>query len=286
MDRFPYIPDHLNEIFKNEKQRWDYTFVRPPLLILYFFVRCLLFPLKFLLHRKPYGFESYWIDGFLAFGLKYFASRDAAELIIRHVQIEPLLYRFLLTAHPPIEPAVPLERYNGIHGNFDCDTLQSMIENRMTIGHDELSYELADRFDKAIFLENLPRLREGKPEDHEALCKEILEVNKEHSLQWFGATNVVMFIVFAITVFGDLHTCVKALNSFDSDSIALWALKHIYQYTPEVLTDLDFYMQVYANRSHYNNSAFFSDPSQYLYYHIVFDEFAYECLRTRPPSAG
>ena len=34
--------------------------------------------------------------GILAFGLKYFASHEAAEVLIRHIQIEPLLYRFLL----------------------------------------------------------------------------------------------------------------------------------------------------------------------------------------------
>ena len=45
------------------------------------------------------------------------------------------------------------------------------------------------------------------------------------------------------------------------------------------MIDLDFYMQVYSNRSHYDSGAFFSDPSQYLYYHIAFDEFAYHTLR-------
>ena len=53
-----------------------------------------------------------------------------------------------------------------------------------------------------------------------------------------------------------------------------------------VLTDLDFYMQVYSNRSHYNSDVFFSDPSQYLYYHIVFDEFAYHMLRNPPATSS
>jgi len=283
MDQFPYITDYVNDIFRKEKRRWDYIFIRPPLLILYFVVRCVLFPIKFLFHRRAYGFEAYCIDAFLGFGLKYFATRDAAELIVRHIQIEPLLYRFLLTGHPLQENDAKPKKYNGVSGDFAFESIGSMIHSNLTIGHDELSYELAERFDKSIFFENLERMRSMQPDDHEALSKAVLKVNEAHSLQWFGATNVVMFIVFAITIFGDLHTCVKALNSFDSDSIVLWALKHLYRHTPEVLIDLDFYMQIYANRSHYNNSAFFSDPSQYLYYHVAFDEFAYHCLKTRAP---
>jgi hypothetical protein len=53
---------------------------------------------------------------------------------------------------------------------------------------------------------------------------------------------------------------------------------------PDVLVDLDFFMQTGSNRGHYNSSAFFSNPSEYLYYHIVFDEVAYTMLRTRPPG--
>ena len=222
MKQFPYITDYMNETFRKEKQRFDYIFIRPILLILYFFLRCFAFPFKFLFHRKPWGWEGYCIDGVLAFGLKRFASYNAVELLIRHVQIEPILYRYLLT------------------------------------GHDY--------------------------EDNDDYSKEVLEINEKYSFGWFGATNVVMFVVFAITIFADLQTTVKALNSFDSDSIMLWALKHIYEHDPDVLIDLDFYMQVYSNRSHYNSSAFFSDPSQYLAYHIVFDEFAYHTLRNRTPT--
>jgi hypothetical protein len=285
MKEFPYITDYVNEQFKKEKERFDYLFIRPILLIFYFFLRVVIFPLKFVFHRRSYGFENYCIDGILAFGIKYFASRDAVELLIRHVQIEPLLYRFLLTGqNEELKTDSEPRKLNGINGDYAVDSLKDIIQNNMTIGHDELSYELVDRFDKSIFLNNLEHIRTLKPEDHEQYSKRAIEMNEKHSLQWFGCTNVVMAIVFVITIFGDLKTTVKALNSFGSDSIALWAMKHLYHNNHEVLTDLDFYMQVYSNRSHYNNSAFFSDPSQYLYYHIVFDEFAYECLRTRSPA--
>ena len=284
MKEFPYITDYVNKQFKKEKVRFDYIFLRPILLILYFFTRVIIFPLKFVFHRRSYGFESYCIDAVLAFGIKYFASRDAVELLIRHVQIEPLLYRFLLTGQK--NETTETRKLNGINGDYAVDNLKDVIRNNMTIGHDELSYELVDRFDKTVFLKNLDTIRKLKPEDHEQYSKRAIEINEKHSLQWIGCTNVVMFIVFVITIFGDLRTTIKALNSFGSDSIALWAMKHLYRSNHDVLTDLDFYMQVYSNRNHYNSSAFFSDPSQYLYYHIVFDEFAYECLRTRPPEAS
>lgn len=276
------MTDYINTIFKTEKERWDYIFLRPILLVLYFFIRCIAFPIKFLFHRNPYGFEGYCIDGLLAFGLKYLASRDAAELTIRHVQIEPLLYRYFLIGQEKQDAATP-NKLNGIEGDFNVDSLKVMIWSNMTIGHDELSYELVDRFDKDTFLENINLIRSKKPNDHDSYSKQILEVNKKNSLELIGCTNVVMMIVFVITIFGDLRTTVKALNSFGSDSIVLWAMKHLYQNQYDVLTDLDFYMQVYSNRSHYNSSAFFSDPSQYLYYHIVFDEFVYDCLRNRSP---
>jgi hypothetical protein len=48
------------------------------------------------------------------------------------------------------------------------------------------------------------------------------------------------------------------------------------------MIDLDFYLQSDGNRSHYNNSPFLSDPNQYLYHHIAFDEFVYELLRKNP----
>ena len=144
---------------------------------------------------------------------------------------------------------------------------------------------MADRFERETFLENLNELRKEKPEDHNQYSKKILEYNKKSSFQILGCTNVVMLIVIVITILGDLKTTVKALNSFGSDSVVLWAMKHIYCDNQEVLTDLDFYMQVYNNRSHYNSSVFFSDPSQYLYYHIVFHEFVYSTLLTKSPHA-
>jgi hypothetical protein len=283
MKQFPYITDYVNEQFRAEKERFDYIFIRPILLVLYFFVRCIVFPIKFLIHRRPWGFEGRLIDGLLAWGTKYLAHRDAVELLFRHVQIEPLLYRHLLTGQEKAQTDEPGRKFNGIDGDFNISSLTDMIHHNLTIGHDELSYELIDRFDKDTFLQNLDSIRKSRPQDHEALSKRVVEDCEKHSLQWFGATNIVMFIVYSITIIADLKTSMKALNSFGSDSIALWAMKHLYRNNPEVLTDLDFYMQVYSNRSHYNNSAFFSDPSQYLYYHVVFDEFAYETLRNRPP---
>lgn len=286
MKQFPYITDYMNETFRKEKQRFDYIYIRPVLLVLYFFLRCVAFPFKFVFHRKPWGWEGYCIDSVLAFGLKRFASRDAVELVIRHVQIEPILYRHLLTGHEFEEHEKIETSLNGIFGNFGLNSLDQIIRNNMTIGHDELSYELGEKFDRKTFLAHIDEIRRSKPMDHDDYSKEVLAINQKYSLGWFGTTNVVMFIVFAITIFADLQTSIKALNSFDSDSILLWALKHLYENDPNVLIDLDFYMQVYSNRSHYNASAFFSDPSQYLAYHIVFDEFAYDCLRNRPPSVA
>ena len=121
------------------------------------------------------------------------------------------------------------------------------------------------------------------PEDQALLSKRAIDATREHSRQLIGITNVIIMIVIVITVFGDLRTTVKALNSFGSDAILLWAMKHLYAHDPVVLTDLDFYLQVESNRGHYNSSVFFSNPSLYLHSHIAFDEFAYQMLRERPP---
>jgi hypothetical protein len=279
---FPYMTDYVNEVLSGEKARLDYVFLRPVLLVVYFFVKLVVFPLKFCVHRVPYGFEARCIDTVMALGLKYLASHDAAELLIRHVQIEPLLYRHLLgegQSEPP-------RKLNGIGGDFNVETVGDIVANNMTIGHDELSYEIIERFDKRAFLADLEAIRQRRPADHEAFSKAVLEVNRKHSLKLLGCTNVVIFIVMAITVFGDLRTTVRALNSFDSDSVLLWCLKHLAADDREAMIDLDFYMQTYSNRSHYDSGVFFSDPSQYLYYHIAFDEFAYHLLRTRSPAAG
>jgi hypothetical protein len=284
MKAFPYITDYVNEVFVREKQRWDYMLLRPVLLVLYMFLRLIAFPVKYLIHRNPYGFEGRCIDGVLAFGMKYFASRDAVELVVRHVQIEPLLYRHLLAEVSRPEGATqPRRKFNGIDGDFNIDNLREMIRNNLTIGHDELSYEMVDRFDKEAFLANIDKTRARVPEDHMLFSKAAMETTKQHSLQWLGCTNVVIMIVIVITFFADLRTTVKALNSFDSDSVLLWAMKHLYAHDQAVLADLDFYMPVTANRSHYNSSAFFSNPSLYLHNHIAFDEYAYHILRNRPP---
>ena len=282
MKNFPHMTDYVNEVFEREKARLDYIFLRPPILILYFFFRLVIFPLKYLFHRKAFGFESKCIDAVLSFGIKYLASTEAIELIIRHVQIEPLLYRFILSYEESSSCKNQSGPLCGINGDFSVNSIQDVIRHGLTLAHDDLSYEVVERFDKEEFLRNLDKLRTTRPEDHEQFGKRVLEQNKKHSLQLFGCTNVVMFVVIAITLFGDLRSVVRALNSFGSDSMLLWCMKNIYHDDTRVLIDLVFYMQTSSNRSHYNNSPFFSDPSQYLYYHIAFDEFVYELLRTKP----
>ena len=284
MHRFPYINDEVNEVFSKEKSQFDFIVLRPIILFVYFFVRVILFPFKFIFHRVPYGFESYAIDWWMSFGMKYLARHDAAELMLRHVQIEPLLYRYVLS-EKDAEPVQPVKKLNGIDGDFNVDNLAAVVSNKMTIGHDLLSYELVDRFDKQAFLDNLEWIRSQRPEDHEQYSKLVLEENKKHSFQLLGTTNIVLLVVFTITVFGDLRTAVTALNSFGSDSILLWCLKQIYAGDEQAQIDLSFFMQEVSNRSHYNSSAFFSNPNLYLYYHIVFDEVAYDMLMKRPPNA-
>lgn len=282
MQRFPYITDYVNEVFDGEQTRLDYRFVRPVLVVLYFFLRLVLVPLKFLFHRNAWGFEKKCIDSVLAFGIKHLASREALELLIRHVQIEPLLYRYLLSGTPERRAGESREMLRGIDGDFSVDSIQDVVAHGLTICHDDLSYEIIERFDKNSFLNNLDFYRSSRPEDIEQFSNQILEQNRRHSWQIFGCTNVVIFIVITITIFGDLRTLVRALNSFDSDSLLLWCLKHICAENKQAMIDLDFYLQTSSNRSHYNSSPFLSDPNQYLYYHIAFDEFAYELLRNNP----
>lgn len=286
MHCFPYITDYCNKVFAAEKEHWDFVWLRPILLVLYFIVRFLLFPLKFVFHRFPIGFEPFLIDHCMAFGMKYLARSDAAELFLRHVQIEPLVYRHILQQQGGVQSAsLPDSRrkLNGIDGDFNVEDLQTVRNNNLTVGHDHLSYELVDRFDKRTFLDHLEFIGSTVPEDHKQYSKAALEENRRHSFQLLGATNIVMLVVMTITVFGDLRTTVTALNSFGSDSILLWCLKTLYAGDPAVQIDLDFFMQEVSNRGHYNSSAFFSNPSQYLYYHIVFDEVAYDLLRNRRP---
>jgi hypothetical protein len=284
MNQFPYITEYVNDVFAREKTRWDFVFLRPLLVFFYFFQRSIGFPLKFFFHRVPFGFEAYLIDWWMTWGLKYLATHDAAELFLRHVQIEPLLYRHILGPHP-VSPAAAARRLNGIDGNFSIETIEVALHNRMTIGHDLLSYELVDRFDTKQFLDHLPEIRASRPEGHAQFSKAVLEQNRTHSFGLLGPTNIVLLIVTTITLFGDLRTTITALNSFGSDSILLWCMKLIYAGNERAQIDLDFFMQETSNRGHYNNSAFFSNPSQYLYYHIVFDEVCYEMLTTRPPVA-
>ena len=285
MHQFPYINEEVNRVFADEKAHLDFILLRPMILVVYFFVRILVFPIKFVFHRVPYGFEAYAIDWWMSIGMKYLARQEAAELMLRHVQIEPLIYRHILATENGETPK-EVRKLNGIDGDFAVEDLKAVTENSMTIGHDLLSYELVDRFDKDSFLENLDWLRSRQIEDHEQYSKEALEANKKHSFQLLGVTNIVMLVVFTITVFGDLRTTMTALNSFGSDSILLWCLKQIYVDDREAQITLDFFMQEVNNRGHYNSSAFFSNPNQYLYYHIVFDEVVYDMLRNRPPIAA
>lgn len=283
MQQFPYITEYVNGVFAREKQQWDFVFVRPLLLVAYFFVRLVSFPLKFVFHRVPFGFEAYLIDCCMAFGMKYLARPDAAELFMRHVQIEPLLYQHILRRRDAPAEATGV-KLNTIDGDFSVSDIRTVLRNRLTVGHDLLSYEVVDRFDKEVFLENLDHIRSTAPGDHEQWSKAVLDANRKHSWRLFGPTNIVMLIVMAITVFGDLRTTITALNSFGSDSVLLWCVKRLYAGNPTVQTDLDFFMQEVANRGHYHTSAFFSNPSQYLYYHIVFDEVVYDLLRRVPPA--
>ncbi len=283
MQSFPYITDYVNELFDKEKERFDYKFIRPIFTISFFFLRIVLVPLKFLFHRSAWGFEKRIIDSVLAFGIKYFASREALELLIRHVQIEPLLYRYLLSGTPE-RRAGTAEMLKGIDGDFSVNSVQDIVAHGLTICHDDLSYEIFERFDKRAFLENLDFYRKSRPEDIAQFGNKVLEENRKHSWQIFGATNVVVIVVITITIFADFHTSIRALNSFDSDSLLLWCLKHIRAEDRQAMIDLDFYLQTDSNRSHYTNDAFRSDPNQYLYYHIAFDEFAYELLRRKQPG--
>lgn len=271
----------MNEVFAKEKTHWDFILLRPLLIVFYFFLRFISFPIKFILRRNPLGFEGYLIDFWMAFGIKYLARHDAAEVFMRHVQIEPLLYRHMLSRRDAVSEDNQ-KKLNGIHGEFSVENTKTIVDNNLTIGHDLLSYELVDRFDKTIFLENLEYIRSIKPENHELFSKAVLEENRKHSFQLLGATNLVILIVTVITIFGDLKTTITALNSFGSDSVLLWCMKQIYAENRQVQIDLDFFMQEVSNRGHYNSSAFFSNPSQYLYYHIVFDEVVYDILMNQP----
>ena len=282
MQSFPYVTDYVNELFDKEKARFDYKFIRPLFTISFFFLRLVLVPFKFIFHRNAWGFEKRIIDSVLAFGIKYFASREAVELLIRHVQIEPLLYRYLLSGTPERMAGRPGKMLKGIDGDFSVNSIQDIVAHGLTICHDDLSYEIFERFDKRAFLNNLDFYRNSKPEDIAQFGNKVLEQNQKHSWQIFGATNVVVIVVLTITIFANFHTSIRALNSFDSDSLLLWCLKHIFVEDKQAMIDLDFYLQSQSNRSHYNSDAFRSDPNQYLYYHIAFDEFAYELLRNNP----
>src|SRR5829696_6927029 len=250
MQYFPYVTDYVNEIFSKEKTRFDYRLIRPLFTITHFFLRIVLVPMKFVFHRRAWGFERRLIDRIIAFGIKYFASREALELLIRHVQIEPLLYRYLLSGTPERRDRT-WEPLKGIDGDFSVNSIQDIVRHGLTICHDDLSYEVFERFDKHAFLENLAQFG-----------RDVLELNRKHSWQIFGATNVVIVVVFTITLFADFHTSIRALNSFASHSLLLWCVQHICAQNAHALIDLDFYLQTDGSRGHYHNDAFRSDPNE------------------------
>lgn len=283
---FPFLTDYVNETFNAEQKRLDYRLLRPILTAYYFFLRLAVVPAKFLFHRNARGWENRLIDRVIAFGIKRLASTEALELLIRHVQIEPLLYRYVLSGTPE-RLAGQGARLKGIDGDFSVDSVEDVVAHGLTICHDDLSYELMERFDRSAFLDNIAFYRNSRPESIEQFGNKVLEQNRKSSLQLFGATNVVIFIVITITLVGDLKTIVRALNSFDSDAVLLWCAKSVCADDPQTMVDLDFYLQDESNRSHYSNGPFLSDPSRYLYHHIAFDEFVYELLRknTDTPAA-
>jgi hypothetical protein len=283
MQNFPYATDYINDLFDKEQARFDYRFIRPIFTISFFFIRLVLVPFKFIFHRNAWGFEKKIIDSVLAFGIKYLASDDALELLIRHVQMEPLLYRYLLSGTPERRAGTG-EVLKGIDGDFSVNSIEDIIAHGLTICHDNLSYEIFERFDKTAFLNNIEFYRKSRPEDISQFGSDIFDINRKHSWQLFGASNVVTTVVFTITIFADFKTAIRALNSFDSDSLLLWCLKHVCADNKQAMIDLDFYLQSQSNRSHYNSDSFRSDPNQYLYYHIAFDEFAYELLRKNPEA--
>lgn len=280
--RLPHLTGYVNRIFERERRRFDYRVIRPVLLTGYFLLRLVVIPLKFLLHRRAWGFEERCIDGVLAFGIKHFASHDALELFVRHVQIEPLLYRYLLSGTAERRSGRTGERLKGIDGDYSIDSIRDVVAHGLTICHDDLSYEMMNRFDKEEFLRNIAFYRGGAPEDVAQFGRAVLEENRRHSLNVLGATNVIIFVVATITIFGDYGTVSRALNSFSSDSLLLWCLKNIYAEDGGVQASLDFYLPGEGNRGHYNNNPFLADPNEYLYNHIAFDEFAYELLRSNP----
>src|SRR4026209_943180 len=203
MHSFPFATDYINEIFYKEKTRFDYLFIRPIFTISFFFFRIVLVPLKFLFHRPAWGFEKRLIDSVLAFGIKYLASHEALELLIRHVQIEPLLYRYLLSGTPERMDGRSGEILKGIDGDFSVNSIQDILDHGLTICHDNLSYEVFERFDKRAFLNNLAFYRNSRPEDIAQFGDKVLEQNRQYSWQVFGATNVVIIVVLTITIFAD-----------------------------------------------------------------------------------
>jgi len=50
MHRFPCITEYFNDVFADEKTRLDFILLRPWLLVAYFLIRTISFPIKFVFH--------------------------------------------------------------------------------------------------------------------------------------------------------------------------------------------------------------------------------------------
>ncbi len=195
MQSFPYVTDYINDLFDKEQARFDYKFIRPIFTISFFFIRLVLVPLKFIFHRNAWGFEKKIIDSIIAFGIKYLASHDALELLIRHVQIEPLLYRYLLSGTPERRAGTG-EMLKGIDGDFSVNSIEDIIAHGLTICHDNLSYEIFDRFDKAAFLDNIDFYRKSRPEDIAQFGQQYFRSRTANIHgRYLEPTNVVITIV-------------------------------------------------------------------------------------------
>jgi len=91
MHRFPYINEEVNRVFGEEKSHLDYLLLRPLILVVYFFTRIFLFPIKFVFHRVPYGFEAYAIDWWMSVGMKYLARHVKFVSSMASMETSPLI---------------------------------------------------------------------------------------------------------------------------------------------------------------------------------------------------
>jgi hypothetical protein len=100
MQSSPYITEYVNEIFDKEKARLDYRFLRPVLNIVLFLLRIVLVPIKFVLHRRTWGFEKPVIDAILAYGIRRFASTMHSSCWSGTCRSSPRSIATCFRAHP------------------------------------------------------------------------------------------------------------------------------------------------------------------------------------------